>query len=273
MTRWTTLMRGVALLVAVGLFAVGCLPPSPSGSSLPSRMAAVGDSITTATDVAWCCVNPDGANPQYSWSTGYDPAVNSHYQRILALNGGRPVATLLAAQPGADSGDLAAQLSSAASFRAQYVTVLMGGNDLCYGPTDATVFRQRVEDAFNAFFASAPNTKVFVASIPNVVHLWDIEHTNLWAQIVWNLFHICPTVLGSNVTDAQRQAILSLEEQFNSILAAACEEHATCRWDDDTVFNYPFTAGDISPVDHYHPSIQGQNTLARITWQASFWGT
>src|SRR5215218_6450881 len=70
---------------------------------LPQRMAAVGDSITTATDVGWCCVTPRGGNPQYSWSTGTDPAVDSHYQRLAAKPGRPPASALNAAVPGADS--------------------------------------------------------------------------------------------------------------------------------------------------------------------------
>src|SRR6266568_5363297 len=96
-------------LVAVALTAAFALvtPGAAYGQvSFPQRMAAVGDSITTATDVGWCCVNPSGGNPQYSWSTGTDPSVYSHYQRLLAASGGAPLATLNAAVPGADSSDL-----------------------------------------------------------------------------------------------------------------------------------------------------------------------
>jgi lysophospholipase L1-like esterase len=258
-----------------GLVLAGCLPPPPppSGPPLPQRIAAVGDSITTATDAGWCCVDPHGSNPQYSWSTGTDFSVNSHLRRIDALNGSTKVAALTAAQPGADSGDLQAQLSQASAFGAQYVTVLMGGNDLCWGPTPTDEFRQRVTAAFDAFFTASPNARLFVASVPNLYHLWAIEHDDPWAQFIWNLFDICPTMLPSSVTDQQRQSILTLEVQFNNILATACGEHPNCRWDDNTVFDYQFTTSDISPVDHYHPSIQGQNTLATITWATSFWGS
>ena len=91
----TSIVLAIVAVVIVGtpLTSAGAAPP------FPSRIAAVGDSITTATDVDWCCVNPEGGNPQYSWSTGTDPAVLSHYQRVLAVNGGTPVATLNAAAP------------------------------------------------------------------------------------------------------------------------------------------------------------------------------
>jgi hypothetical protein len=256
------------------LVLAGCLPsPTPSGPQLPDRIAAVGDSITTATDVGWCCVDPQGSNPQYSWSTGTSLAVNSHLRRIDALNGAKAVTGLNAADPGADSSDLQTQLHEASTFGAQYVTVLIGGNDLCWGPTPTEQFRQRVTAAFDAFFSASPDARLFVASVPSLYHLWAIEHDDPWAQFIWNIFDVCPTMLPSDVSDQQRQSILALEVEFNSILASACAEHPNCRWDGNTVFNHQFTTSDISPVDHYHPSFEGQNTLAAITWSASFWGS
>src|SRR5215207_7272831 len=132
-------------LAATSTFALVSPNPAPAQIALPQRMTAVGDSITAATDVAWCCVNPNGGNPQYSWSTGTDPSVASHYQRLVAANGGIPIAALNAAVPGADSTDLRRQLGQAVSYRADYVTVLMGGNDVCWNPTPLGVFRQRVK--------------------------------------------------------------------------------------------------------------------------------
>jgi len=269
--------RAIVIFVVVGvtLGSVVAAVSSPAAADtvpLPTRMVAVGDSITTATDVGWCCVNPSGGNPQYSWSTGTDPTVDSHYLRIVAANGNTPVATFNVARPGADSGDLASQLNTAAGFAPGYVTVLMGGNDLCWSPTPTGVFRHRVESAFAAFFAAAPDAYLFVSSIPNLYRLWSIEHTNPLAVLTWTAFGICPTVLGLNVTSSQRQHILDVEQTFNSILASTCNAYAHCRWDHDATYNYPFTTADISTVDYFHPSITGQHDLAAITWTASFWG-
>ena len=264
------------LIVVVAVLAAAFMLVTPGAAdgqvSFPQKMAAVGDSITTATDVDWCCVNPDGRNPQYSWSTGTDPSVFSHYQRLLAASSGAPLTTLNAAVPGADSSDLRTQLGQAAGFGAEYVTVLMGGNDVCWNPTPLGVFRQRVKAAFADYFAAAPNSQVFVSSIPNIYRLWSTLHTNFWAQLTWNVFDICPEMLSSSTTEAQRQKLLQLEQSFNDVLASTCAQYTGCRWDGYATFNCNFTAGDISPVDYFHPSVQGQNTLARVTWNASYWG-
>src|SRR5215211_7282036 len=151
------LRRTWVVTVFVLSAALGVAVPNAASAKvqLPHRMAAVGDSITTATDVGWCCVNPSGGNPQYSWSTGTDPAVYSHYQRLAAEPGRATASALNAAVPGADSSDLAGQLGQAAAYGADYVTVLIGGNDVCWNPTPVDVFRQRVQSAFAGYFAAA----------------------------------------------------------------------------------------------------------------------
>jgi len=260
----------VTLLVTLALTILSP-SPAPAQVALPQRMAAVGDSITAATDVAWCCVNPNGTNPQYSWSTGTDPAVASHYQRLVAANGGIPIAAMNGAVPGADSSDLDGQLGQAVSYHADYVTVLMGGNDVCWNPTPVGVFRQRVKAAFAHYFAAAPNSRMFVSSIPNIYRLWSTMRTNVVAQLTWNAFNICPEMLSASATEAQRQKLLQLEQSFNDVLAATCAQYSRCRWDNYATFNYNFTASDISTVDYFHPSIAGQHNLAAVTWSASYW--
>jgi lysophospholipase L1-like esterase len=263
---------GFVAVVLTATFALVTPGPADSQVAFPQKMVAVGDSITAATDVAWCCVDPSGRNPQYSWSTGTEPAVDSQAQRLVAASGGAPLATWNAAVPGADSSDLRSQFGQALAFGADYVTVLIGGNDLCWNPTPLGVFRQRVRSAFADYFAAAPNSRVFVSSIPNIYRLWSTLHTNLWAQLTWNVFDICPEMLSASTTEAQRQKLLQLETSFNDVLASTCAQYAGCRWDGYATFNYNFTASDISTVDYFHPSIQGQNTLATITWNASYWG-
>jgi lysophospholipase L1-like esterase len=266
-------LTGLFSILIVGALVAFAEPSTASARTpIPTRVAAVGDSITTATDVAWCCVDPHGANPQYSWSTGTDPAVYSQYQRLFALHGRPPTAALNAAFPGADSSDLAGQFSQVAAFRADYTTVLMGGNDICWNPTPLDVFRQRVEAAFTSYFAAAPDAHVFVSSIPNIYHLWSVLRTNPFAQLTWNAFNICPEMLSATATEEQRQALLQLEENFNDVLASTCGHYTGCRWDEYATFNYPFDPSDVSTVDYFHPSIKGQNTLASITWAASYWG-
>ena len=74
MLRRALLLSLVAAVVA---------PAASAGPPLPTSMAAIGDSITRATDV--CCWYGD--HPAQSWSTGggaFD-GIRSHYERIRAV--------------------------------------------------------------------------------------------------------------------------------------------------------------------------------------------
>jgi hypothetical protein len=80
-------------------------------------------------------------------------------------------------------------------------------------------------------------------------------------------------MLGATRTAAERQLVVSREEAFNQILAEVCASHARCRWDGGAVFNYQFSASQVSTLDFFHPSLSGQASLARVTWTASWWPT
>jgi hypothetical protein len=40
-----------------------------------------------------------------------------------------------------------------------------------------------------------------------------------------------------------------------------------------STFNTAFSSSDVSTVDYFHPSVQGQDKLASVTWAASYWAT
>src|SRR5436309_10067995 len=77
-------------IVAAGLvlcaLAVSCSNSAPRAArkGLPGAMAAAGDSMTRAFNIGPCCVWAD--DPEFSWSTGDNRRVDSHYQRLLAMN-------------------------------------------------------------------------------------------------------------------------------------------------------------------------------------------
>ena len=272
----------IVVLASVSLLAepVGARAPTVP---LPAVIAAVGDSITAATDVGWCCVDPSGGNPDQSWATGTDPAVESQRLRLDAQRQARglaPVTAVNLSRPGADSGDLDGQLTAATragpgGVAVDYVMVLIGGNDLCVASADAMtsppVFRQRIRNAFARFFARAPRARMLVASIPDIYRLWTTARGAFLAQPIWDLFHVCPSMLASSRTEAERQAVVARETALNRILATECARQRRCRWDGGSLSRAEFTAGDVSPVDHYHPSVAGQRLIARITTAVSYW--
>ena len=61
---------------------------------------------------------------------------------------------------------------------------------------------------------------------------------------------------------------------FNQILAEGCHQYgANCRWDGGATYNYTFRASQVSVLDFFHPDLDGQAALARVTWAASWWPT
>src|SRR5215207_8161358 len=262
----------LALVVALaGLVA----QPAWAAPPLPASMAALGDSITRAYDV--CCSYGDHSGQ--SWSSGYTSydGIASHYERLKQLN---PAITGHAwndAVSGSKMAQAPGQATQAVSQGARYVTILMGANDLCTSSpstmTSTADFRAQFGQAMATLMAQDRKPYVFVSSIPNIHQLWQVLHTNSLARWVWANFHICQSMLAATNTDTQRQQVRDREVAFNQILAEVCAQHARCRWDGGAVYNYQFSASQVSTLDFFHPSLSGQASLARVTWTASWWPT
>lgn len=174
--------------------------------------------------------------------------------------------------------DLAGQLRVAGYYHIDYVTVLMGANDLCTSSaitmTPTQSFARQFYTALAYYFYYNPGGHVFVSSLPDIYQLWSVLHTNSTATHVWNLFHICQSMLATSNTDADRQKVVDQEAADNSALATVCTTYfANCLWDNYTTFNFKFPVSDVSTVDYFHPNPNGQADLASTTWAASFWGS
>jgi lysophospholipase L1-like esterase len=259
------------VVVSTGLVA----QPAWAAPPLPSSMAAIGDSITRAYDV--CCSYGD--HPGQSWSTGstsYD-GIASHYERIRQLNSAITGHAYNDAVTGAKMVQAPTQAAQAVGQGARYVTILLGANDLCTSSpstmTSPDSFRDSFRQAMTALLGQNQDRYVFVSSIPNIYQLWQVLHTNSLARTVWAAANICQSMLSPTNTEADRQAVLAREQAFNTILHDVCSQYSFCRFDDYAVFDYPFSASDVSKLDYFHPSLSGQAQLASVTWEHSWWGT
>jgi hypothetical protein len=269
-------MKPVARIVLVALVVVlaGLVAqPAWAAPPLPSSMAAIGDSITRAYDV--CCSYGD--HPGQSWSTGstsYD-GIASHYERIKRLNPAITGRGYNDAVSGAKMAAAPTQATQAVNQGARYVTILLGANDLCTASpstmTSPEDFRAQISQAMATLMGQDRDPYVFVSSIPNIYQLWEVLHTNSLARWVWSTANICQSMLGASRTEAGRQLVVDRERAFNQILAEVCTQYPTCRWDNKAVYNYQFSASQVSTLDFFHPSLSGQAALARVSWAASWW--
>jgi lysophospholipase L1-like esterase len=269
----------VTAAAAALLGVVVLLAPSAVGaqSPYPRSMASTGDSITRAYNTGTI---PYTDNPAGSWSTGTNSTVRSHYLRLLALNAKISGKNYNDARSGARMTDLAGQMSTVVAQRAEYVTVLMGGNDICTSSeatmTSVESFRAQFVAAMNRVTSGLPRARIFVSSIPNVYRLWEVLKDDAAARFFWSTFSICQSMLANpqstDKADQDRRAnVLRREVEFNGVLSEVCAAYAQCRFDDQAVFDTRFEANDVSTRDYFHPSIAGQAKLASVTWGVSYW--
>ncbi|HEY7801604.1 MAG TPA: SGNH/GDSL hydrolase family protein [Dehalococcoidia bacterium] len=271
--------RLIALILAAA-GAVMLLTPvhaaDPAVAGYPNSIAALGDSITRAFDTCSTVLTDCPAN---SWSTGTNSAVNSHYQRILANNSAISGRNYNDAQTGAKMADLNAQVQAAIAQHAEYVTILIGANDVCTSSestmTPVSTFRAEFQTAMNTLTAGLPDARIYVVSIPNVWQLWNIEHNNIWAQFVWTVAGICQSMLANPTSTAQADVDRRARVAWQSIvydwqLGDVCAAYVHCRFDNWAAFSINFPPSDVSSIDSFHPSISGQALAASISWAASF---
>jgi len=264
-------LAAIALLSALAGRLDGALAAT---NGTPDTMAALGDSITRAFNAD---PNVFGDQPQNSWSTGTNADIQSQYLRILQGNPNISSKNYNYAVSGAKMIDLNSQATNVNGTPGgvEYVTIEMGGNDVCTSSeetmTPAATYRSQFQTAMDTLTTGFPNRRVFVASVPDVFQLWQILHTNSSAVFVWNLADICQSMLENPTSLAQadvdrRARVRQRNIDFNSQLAEVCSLYSQCQFDNNAVFNFQFAQSDVSTTDYFHPSLSGQTNLAGGTW-------
>ena len=258
--------------------ALGLTLTASAHAAYPNSIASTGDSITRAFNDCWF---PYIDCPAASWSTG--TSSYSHYRRILSVNAGISGRSYNHAASGADMADLAGQVQGVIGRGAQYVTILMGANDVCAssesGMTPVSTFRDQFAAALASLSAGLPTARVFVSSIPDIYQLFSLYRYDLAANSVWAIAGICQSMLAypfSNLAGdvARRARVRQRNIDYNTVLAEVCAFYTRCRFDANAVFNTAFVRSDVTTRDYFHPSVNGQAKLAAVTWGqvASFLG-
>jgi lysophospholipase L1-like esterase len=267
----------VRALAAVAAALAVLLAAAPTAlAAPPSSIASTGDSITRAFNTGGF---PYIDAPANSWSTGTNATVNSHYRRLLALNPATAGRAYNNAASGADMADLNGQAQRTVSQGVEYVTVLMGANDVCSSSeasmTPVPTFRAQFQTAMQTLTTGLPAARIYVVSIPDVYRLWEVYRTSVTAWLVWSSAGICQSLLAnpwsySSADVARRARVRQRNIDYNTQLAEVCAAFVTCRFDGNAVFNTAFVRSDVTTRDYFHPSLAGQAKLAAVSWAAGY---
>lgn len=261
--------RRLALLAVVAAL----LAPAGAHAAYPSSIASTGDSITRAFNDCWF---PYVDCPSASWTTG--TSSYSHYSRLRSVNPAITGRTYNHAVTGADMADLFGQVQGVIGRGAEYVTILMGANDVCAssesGMTPVDTFRAQFSAAMASLTTSLPSARVFVSSIPNIRQLFDLYRWDLGANSVWAVAGICQSMLANPWSNssgdvARRARVQQRNVDYNTVLGQVCATHTNCRYDNGAVYSTAFTRSDVTTRDYFHPSVAGQAKLANVTWAAA----
>jgi hypothetical protein len=237
--------------------------------NLPNSMAAIGDSISQA---AVADDRIDTKEPEHSWSTGddSDDSVNSHYERILAVNPGILGNNFNNAVNGSKSDDLMGQVIMTISQGVDYVTILMGGNDVCGDNvsedelTPTATFRGLFNDALDTLQAGLPDATILVVELPRISRIHEVGRFNFGCQLKWWLFRFCDNVLRNGII--QRNIATARNIEYNNVLRTLTASKGI--FFEDDIFEVNFSRENLSDVDCFHPAIALQSDLADVSYDA-----
>jgi lysophospholipase L1-like esterase len=244
----------------------------------PASINSMGDSITRGMNSGFF------VGLQYtslSWSTGDEADVNSHRTRLKTLRGGADPTDWNDAENGAKVSGLMTKAPDVVAHRPEYVTILVGANDVCGVGSDpanmtaVSTFRTRMQNALAYLTTNLPETRVFVATIPDVYRLWQVGKDSSTARGRWSLYNVCETLLAEPLStaaadEARRQTVRQRVIDYNTQIAQVCAAFIHCRSDGGAAFNTQFLLEDLSGHDYFHPSRTGQAKAAATTWGATF---
>jgi lysophospholipase L1-like esterase len=271
-------LRTVSAVILAALTAVCLTAGSPASPTIPTTRApvsisALGDSITQSYNA---CLLHAGECSENSWATG-DIAGSLKHQ-LEQKNPGQDVKAWNNAQYGAYVKDLPAQTEVTVMQKPEMVTMLAGANDLCgyteQNITPTTDIASSYKEALDILSTKLPDTKIFVASIPNVVQMYRLDENNPEAQKAWHKAGLCYLLLNEHDRSKRVQVEEVLEQrlvQMNAVIAKACSETKNCFTDNGAVFNTEMTTADMSNHDFFHPSAIGQQHLAQVIGNAIPW--
>jgi len=246
--------------------------PVPTSSRYPNAIVVLGHWGTTGFNSDPSAQGTDAT--QNSWATGDNPAVNSVYTRLLALNPAVRGHSSNFGVDGTDIDDLGSQVDQALALTPlpDLFMIQEVDNDMqCDGtdPDNYPHFGQTLSDLLTTITATAPNaTILLVSSPPGTVRNYGTVVATLPGPKAGNT-GTGPCDMFSPEGDAvpaawryQAQIIRHYQAQLETV----CSRFPTCRYDGGALYRMTITAEDLAP-DGMHLSVSGHRKQAALEWR------
>lgn len=257
------------------------------------KLAGIGDSIMQGFDAHSCELSICFDQPEFSFAQGTAPEVDSLFLRFEEPGMEFVSVTGAAMISGGSNAITQAKRLCQQKARPNRIVILLGANDVCNATSIPTLpsaedFATALGDALATLAsddcALSQGSSIHVMSIPRLDLLYTsgVAKSGIDCVSKWSTFGICPLATTSP-TDETLQGIATAVEDYNAAILKTVaqlqtntqpERELTFSTDyvDDTPNSsfgtYNFLPDDLSDVDCFHPSIQGQRKLACTAWES-----
>ena len=273
-------VRAAPILLALALTA-SCSSGSDSSeaggassdSPYPSSIVALGHSGLTGYDS-----DPDAPQTdatQNSWATGTNPAVDSVYRRIVALDPAAEGHVANVAVDGSGVDSLLNQEAQAADLTPapELVIIQSIDNDIrCDGsdPQNYGPYRQKLTAVLDALSADLPDADVFFVSQWATVEEYDRLMLKVDPSHITGTGPCDPISLVTRELDPKHEQYLQhLIDHYWGIVTAVCAQYPHCRTDEGLMRTMQLDAGDLAE-DLNHLSVAGHHKMAAMIFSALY---
>jgi hypothetical protein len=212
--------------------------------------------------------------PANSWATGTNPAVNSIYNRILAMNPAVRGHNRNLGHDEANVRDLVASAQEAVSLdpKPELVLLELDGDIRCDAQDADRVseYKNDLTAALGAIAKGLPKARIFVVSswgsfASYVKYLEGLPKGVRLKHAGKGLCQFVDSPSG-RVVPSHVAYVEKYVTQYEAAQAAVCKQIAHCRYDGGAAQRMTVTAADIS-LDQEHLSLAGEAKLAAIEWR------
>ena len=274
----------IGALLAAALVAVPAASAGRHGAAAyPNTIVVLGDG-----GAAGHASNPAHTfqdAPENSWATGTNPAVDSVYSRILALNPAARGHSVNLARDDLSTASFTAQMHRAIALnpKPDLVIIELGDRAVasCDGHDDAHYadFRAEWDTVLQTLTTGLPHARIFVVSP------WGGSYGSSWGSFDSYVKYLDGLDEGARLQHAGKRLCQFVESPSGRVVsarvaymkktwasyeaqkAAACARFPQCHYDGGVAGRIAVTAADVAPGGGY-PTIQGNARLAAAEWGA-----